>query len=138
MKMTLSNGASGFAPNSMSRYFARPSRKGLYGKKPVAKMASAMGMSTLLSASAAIPSDHFITRLHANKTKRDIGDTVTFCWSRSLPSYGHRMWKEAKARGRFYQDICNNSRKFSVLRHGRQEAVTTRDLKRHVQCKIQS
>jgi hypothetical protein len=44
MKMILSNGAAGGGPYSRVSYCARPERKGLYGKKPLAKISIAIGI----------------------------------------------------------------------------------------------
>ncbi len=53
MKMSLSKGASGGVPNDRSSYSARPGRKGLYGKKPVAKTTMQMGRRRLAATSSA-------------------------------------------------------------------------------------
>lgn len=60
MNMTLSKGAFGGVPNPRTSYSAKPGRNGLYGKKPLANVTMAIGMSTLAIASNTVDFDKAI------------------------------------------------------------------------------
>jgi hypothetical protein len=74
MNMTLSKGAFGGAPNPRASYSAKPGRNGLYGKKPLANVNMAMGMSRLAIATNTVDFDRAIVkRFLSSKASFDRG-----------------------------------------------------------------